>query len=67
MTLPKYKELAELKTLLDIEKEISNYEKVLFNLRIKISTKGEKQSHLISHTKRRIAQLNFKKQNFSQN
>ena len=67
MTLPKYKELEQLNTVLDIEKEISNSQKILFNLRMKIFTKGEKQYHLISHTKRRIAQLNFKKQSLSKN
>ena len=67
MALPKYKELKDLNTLLEIENEISNFQKILFNLKIKISTKGEKQYHLISHTKRRISQLNFKKHSLSKN
>jgi len=61
MSLPKYKELDKLKTLLDIDQEIFIQQKNLFDLRLKRSTSQSVKPHLFAHTKRRIAQLKFKK------
>ena len=61
MALPKYKELDNLKTLVDIEKEIFLFTKNLFDLRMKKSTNQSVKPHLFVHTKRRLAQLKFKK------
>ena len=61
MTLPKYKELDNLMTLVDIEKEIFLFTKNLFDLRMKKSTNQSVKPHLFVHTKRRLAQLKFKK------
>lgn len=61
MTLPKYSELSEIKTIEKIEEEISILTKNLFNLRMKKATNQGINPHLFKHTKRRIAQLNFKK------
>jgi ribosomal protein L29 len=61
MSLPKFKELNNLKTLIEIDQEIILLQKNLFDLRIKKLTNQKIQSHLYSHYKRRIAQLNFKK------
>ena len=61
MTLPKYKELDKLTTLIDIEKEIFLFTKNLFDLRMKKSTNQSIKPHLFVHTKRRLAQLKFKK------
>ena len=64
MTLPKYKELDNLMTLVDIEKEIFLFTKNLFDLRMKKSTNQAVKPHLFVHTKRRLAQLKFKKMSF---
>jgi ribosomal protein L29 len=61
MTLPKYSELVEITSLLKIDEEISILSKTLFDLRMKKSTNQGIKPHLFVHTKRRIAQLNFKK------
>ena len=61
MALPKYKELDNLTTLVDIEKEIFLFTKNLFDLRMKKSTNQSIKPHLFVHTKRRLAQLKFKK------
>lgn len=65
MSLPKYKELNKLTTLIEIDQELLLLQKNLFDLRIKRLTNQKIQSHLFSHYKRRIAQLNFKKKNLS--
>jgi ribosomal protein L29 len=61
MTLPKYKDLNLLSTVNDIDNEIFLLQKNLFDLRIKRSTNQGSNPHLFVHTKRRIAQLKFKK------
>jgi ribosomal protein L29 len=61
MSLPKYKELNLLSTVNDIDNEIFLLQKNLFDLRIKRSTNQSNSPHLFVHTKRRIAQLKFKK------
>jgi ribosomal protein L29 len=61
MSLPKYKDLSVLKTLPEIDQEIFLLQKNLFDLRMKKSTNQKVKSHLFTHYKRRIAQLNFKK------
>lgn len=61
MSLPKYKDLNVLITIPDIEQEIFLLQKNLFDLRMKKSTNQKVKSHLFTHYKRRIAQLNFKK------
>jgi len=61
MSLPKYKELDKLNTIVDIDQEIFIQQKNLFDLRLKRSTSQGVKPHLFVHTKRRIAQLNFKK------
>jgi len=61
MSLPKYKELKEINEIKLIEEEIFLLEKNLFDLRIKRSTNQSVKPHLFKHSKRRIAQLNFKK------
>jgi ribosomal protein L29 len=61
MSLPKYKELENLKTVVDIDQEIFILQKNLFDLRIKRSTSQTVKPHLFAHAKRRIAQLKFKK------
>ncbi len=61
MTLPNYRELDKLTTLIEIEKEIFLFTKNLFDLRMKKSTNQSIKPHLFVHTKRRLAQLKFKK------
>jgi ribosomal protein L29 len=61
MTLPKYSELIQITSLSKIDEEISILSKTLFDLRMKKSTNQGIKPHLFVHTKRRIAQLNFKK------
>jgi ribosomal protein L29 len=61
MTLPKYNELAQLNTVAKIDEEILLLRKTLLDLKLKLATKKEGKSHLFAHTKRRIAQLYFKK------
>ena len=61
MSLPKFKDLGALVTISDIEQEIFLLQKNLFDLRIKRSTNQTVKPHLFIHTKRRIAQLKFKK------
>jgi len=61
MTLPKFKEVDIFSTLSDIDQEIFLQQKILFELKIQVGTNKETKTHLFSHTKRRIAQLKFKK------
>jgi ribosomal protein L29 len=61
MTLPKYKDLENLVNISDIEQEIFLLQKNLFDLRIKRSTNQANKPHTFTHTKRRIAQLKYKK------
>nr|AIM52720.1 50S ribosomal protein L29 [Ochromonas sp. CCMP1393] len=61
MALPKYKDLDSLVNISDIEQEIFLLQKNLFDLRIKRSTNQTNKPHSFVHTKRRIAQLKFKK------
>jgi ribosomal protein L29 len=61
MALPKYKDLESLVNISDIEQEIFLLQKNLFDLRIKRSTNQTNKPHSFTHTKRRIAQLKFKK------
>lgn len=61
MSFPKYKELDSLLNISDIDQEIYLLQKELFELRIKKSRNQSVNSHLFIHTRRRIAQLKFKK------
>lgn len=61
MSLPSYTELSSLVNISDIDQEIFILQKNLFDLKIKTSTKQVNKPHLFVHTKRRIAQLKFKK------
>jgi large subunit ribosomal protein L29 len=61
MSLPKYNDLNSLINIGDIDQEIFLLQKNLFDLRIKRSTNQTNKPHLFTHTKRRIAQLKFKK------
>jgi large subunit ribosomal protein L29 len=61
MSFPKYKQVKSFDNILDIDKEIFLLQKNLFDLRLKKSTSQSIKPHLFKHTKRRIAQLNFKK------
>ena len=61
MSLPKYKDLSNLSTISDIDQEIYLLQRNLFDLRIKRATNQATKSHLFTHAKRRIAQLQFKK------
>jgi ribosomal protein L29 len=61
MVLPKYIQLSEIKTISQIDLEISLLTKNLFDLRIKKATNQRFKCHLFTHIKRKIAQLNFKK------
>jgi len=61
MTLPNYKDLKELTNIIDIDQEIFVLQKNLFDLRMKKSTSQAIKPHIFTHSKRRIAQLKFKK------
>lgn len=61
MSFPKYSELDTLITTTDIDQEIFLLQKNLFDLRIKKSRNQVTKPHLFIHTKRRIAQLKFRK------
>jgi ribosomal protein L29 len=61
MSLPKYTELENLKTVEEINQELFILQKKLFDLRIKKSTSQTIKPHLFIHAKRRIAQLKLKK------
>jgi ribosomal protein L29 len=61
MTFLKYKELETLSNVSEIDQEIFLLQKELFELRIKKSRNQVVNSHLFTHTRRRIAQLKFKK------
>ena len=68
MTFPKYQDLEKkyekLKAdeiVADIEKEIFVLNKTLFDFRIQRATKKTLEPHMLIQTKRRIAQLEYKK------
>lgn len=61
MALPKYNEVNQIQSIEKLDEEISLLTKNLFNLRMKKATNQSIKPHLFRHTKRRIAQLNFKK------
>jgi ribosomal protein L29 len=61
MSLPKYAELITFITVPEIDNEIFELQKYLFNLRLKRFTKQSVKPHLFSHLKRRIAQLMLKR------
>jgi large subunit ribosomal protein L29 len=61
MSFPKYQEVDAFNNIVDIDKEIFLLQKNLFDLRLKKSTSQSVKPHLFKHTKRRIAQLKFKK------
>jgi large subunit ribosomal protein L29 len=60
MTFPKYKDLTELKNIVEIEQELFSLQKNLFELRLKRSTNQIVKPHLFLHAKRKLAQLKFK-------
>ncbi len=61
MSLPKYKDVNSFNNIIDIDKEIFILQKTIFDLRLKKSSSQSVKPHLFKHTKRRIAQLKFKK------
>ena len=61
MSFPKYKDLNNLTDISEIEKEIFLLTKNLFDFRMKRSLKQVVKPHLFIHTKRRLAQLKYKK------
>jgi ribosomal protein L29 len=61
MSLPKYKDLNNLTTIVDIDKEIFMLQKNLFDLKVKKSTSQTIKPHLFAHAKRRLVHLKFKK------
>jgi len=61
MAFPKYKELDSFLNINDIDQEIFLSQKNLFDLKLKKLTNQSVKSHFFKHTKRRIAQLKFKK------
>lgn len=61
MTFPQYSELDSFKTIDEIDQEIFVSQKFLFDLKMKKSMNQSMKPHFFIHTKRRIAQLNFKK------
>lgn len=67
MSFPKYKEVNSLLNIFEIDKEIFLLTKNLFDLRMKRSMNQTIQPHLFIHSKRRLAQLQFKKNNLSKN
>ena len=67
MSLPKFKDLNSLSNIEEIEQEIFILQKNLFDLRIKRKTSQTLKPHLFLHSKRRLAQLNFKKSTLLKN
>jgi large subunit ribosomal protein L29 len=61
MSFPKYQEVHSFNNIIDIDKEIFILQKNLFDLRLKKSSSQSVKPHLFKYTKRRIAQLKFKK------
>jgi ribosomal protein L29 len=61
MTLPKFNEIKSLINISDIDQEVFTLQKNLFDLKMKKSLNQNVKTHLFIHTKRRIAQLKFKK------
>ena len=61
MSLPKYKDLENLNTIIEIDTEIFMLQKNLFDLKMKKSTSQAIKPHLFAHAKRRLVHLKFKK------
>ncbi len=61
MSLPKYKEINSNLSTLEIDEKIVNLHKVLFDLRVKKSLHKKIKTHLFTHIKRKISQLEFRK------
>ncbi len=61
MSLPKYKEIDSNLSIPNIDKEIINLRKILFDLRVKKLLHRKIKTHLFVHIKRKISQLKFKK------
>lgn len=61
MSLSNYKNINSLININEIDEEIFSLQKELFNLKVKTRTNQNKKVHLFTHTKRRIAQLKFKR------
>ena len=51
MSLPKYSDLTNLTTIIDIDQEIFLIQKNLFDLRIKKATNQSIKAHLFKHAK----------------
>lgn len=58
MTFPKYKELDRFTDPIEIDKEIWILKKSLFEKKL---SNDSIKPHIITHTKHRLAQLNYKK------
>ena len=67
MSLPKFKDLNSLSNIEEIDQEIFILQKNLFDLRIKKKTSQTLKPHLFLNSKRRLAQLNFKKSTLLKN
>jgi large subunit ribosomal protein L29 len=61
MSLPNYRDLASLVTENDVEQELFRLQKSIFELKMAKASRKTFQPHLFKHTKRRIAQLLYKK------
>jgi ribosomal protein L29 len=61
MSLPKYSELKDLTTSIDIDQEILILQKKIFDFKMQKSKTQAVKPHLYVHAKRRISQLKFKK------
>lgn len=61
MSLPKYNELKDLTSILEIDQEILILQKKLFDFKMQKSKTQAIKPHLFIHTKRRISQLKYKK------
>jgi ribosomal protein L29 len=61
MSFLKYKELNLILSLEDVNKEIFILQKNLFDLRLKRAANKSILPHLFKHTKRKLAQLKFKR------
>ena len=63
MSLPKIDEILTL-NIRELENEILNVKKELFQLRLKRGTKQSFKSHQLKHTKHRLAQLLMTKDSY---
>nr|YP_009545421.1 ribosomal protein L29 [Mallomonas splendens]AYO28575.1 ribosomal protein L29 [Mallomonas splendens] len=61
MVFSNYKDLNNFSNIIEIEQEIFLLTKNLFDFRMKRSMNQTVKPHLFLHTKRRLAQLKFKK------